>query len=57
MSLEVSMRRWFHRMRSSEHTTEPTSASLAQIRIPAQSVGDRMARIPAQRDRRAHTAF
>ncbi len=51
------MRAWFHRMRSSHHTVEPVSAPEAQIRIPAPGIGDRMAFIPVQRDRRAHTSF
>lgn len=52
--------RWFiNRVRV--HREEPIVASqpmqIAQIRIPAPSVGDRMAFIPAQRDRRAHSSF
>ena len=50
------MRRWFNRMRPSHHAAEPVPA-LAQARIPAPAVGDRIAFIPQQRDRRAHSAF
>jgi hypothetical protein len=50
------MRRFFHRMRPSHRTVEPVSAA-AVARIPAPTVGDRIAFIPAQRDRRAHSAF
>ena len=49
------MSRWFNRMRPSHRAEEQVPA--AQVRIPAPSVGDRMAFIPAQRDRRAHTSF
>ena len=49
------MREWFNRMRPSHRTVEPVSAPVA--RIPAPVIGDRMAFIPAQRDRRAHTSF
>jgi hypothetical protein len=51
------MRAWFNRMRPSHRTVEPVVASVAQARIPAPAVGDRMAFIPAQRDRRAHSSF
>lgn len=51
------MRAWLNRMRPSHRTAEPAAAAAAQVRIPAPTVGDRMAFIPAQRDRRAHTAF
>jgi hypothetical protein len=58
VSLEVvEMSRWFNRMRPSHRAQEPVAASVAQIRIPAPAVGDRMAFIPAQRDRRAHSSF
>jgi hypothetical protein len=55
--LEVEMRAWFNRMRPSHRTAEPVPAAVSRARIPAPTVGDRMAFIPAQRDRRAHTAF
>ena len=51
------MRAWFNRMRPSHRTVEPVSAPVASVRIPAPVVGDRMAFIPVQRDRRAHTSF
>lgn len=51
------MRQWFNRMRPSHRTPEPAPAAVAQVRIPAPAVGDRIAFIPAQRDRRAHSAF
>jgi hypothetical protein len=54
--LEDEMRRWFTRMRPSHRTPQPVSAPV-QARIPAPAVGDRIAFIPAQRDRRAHSAF
>ena len=58
MSLEVvEMREWFNRMRPSHRTPEPVPAARAQVRIPAPTVGDRIAFIPAQRDRRAHSSF
>ena len=50
------MRQWFNRLRPSHRTPEPVPA-LAAVRIPAPTVGDRIAFIPQQRDRRAHTAF
>ncbi|MBA3743022.1 hypothetical protein [Sporichthya sp.] len=52
--------RWFInrvRVHRVEPDVAPLSAPGAQIRIPAPSVGDRMAFIPAQRDRRAHSSF
>jgi hypothetical protein len=52
----VEMSRWFNRMRPSHRALKPAVAA-AQVRIPAPAVGDRMAFIPAQRDRRAHTSF
>jgi hypothetical protein len=55
--LEDEMRQWFNRMRPSHRTPEPVQAAVAQARIPAPAVGDRIAFIPAQRDRRAHSAF
>ncbi len=48
------MRRWFSRMRPSHHVSEPVPVAASQARIPAPTVGDRLAFIPAQRDRRAH---
>lgn len=51
------MRRWFNRMRPMQHLGEPVRAAGVQVRIPAPTVGDRVAFIPAQRDRRAHSAF
>ena len=51
------MSRWFNRMRPSHRAPEQVPAAVAQVRIPAPTVGDRMAFIPAQRDRRAHSSF
>jgi hypothetical protein len=53
----VEMREFFNRMRPSHRTPEPVPAAHTAVRIPAPTVGDRIAFIPAQRDRRAHSAF
>lgn len=50
------MRRFFNRMRPSHRSIEPVPAAVV-ARIPSPTVGDRIAFIPAQRDRRAHSAF
>jgi hypothetical protein len=53
----VEMRRWINRMRPSHRIAETAPAASVQVRIPSPTVGDRIAFIPAQRDRRAHSSF